>query len=54
MIADYAAPRNAWIMGRIIDTFPDVKGHVRRVTVQTKTNKLDRPVSKLCLLQESD
>lgn len=54
LIADYAAPRNAWIMGRIIDTFPDVKGHVRRVTVQTKTNKLDRPVSKLCLLQESD
>jgi len=54
IIADDTAPRNSWIMGRIIKTLPDAKGVVRRVVVQTKTSKLDRPVNKLCLMQESE
>ena len=53
LIADDAAPRNSWVMGRISKTLPDGKGVVRRAIVQTKTNKLDRPVSKLCLILES-
>ena len=53
LIADDTAPRNSWIMGRITKTLPDAKGVVRRAVVQTKTSQLDRPVSKLCLMQES-
>ena len=41
-------------MGKIIEAFPDKKGLVRRVRIKTKTNVLDRPITKICLLVESD
>ena len=44
LIADDSAPRNSCVMGRISQT-SNGKGVVRRAIVQTKTNKLDRPVS---------
>ena len=53
MIADAAAPRGSWLLGRVLETFPDKKGLVRSVRLQTKTNILERPVTKLCLLQEA-
>lgn len=53
LIMDEAAPRNSWLMGRVIKTLPDSRGAVRRVSVQTKTSILDRPINKLCLLQEA-
>lgn len=54
LIVDNSAPRNSWIMGRILKTTPDASGIVRRACVQTKTCQLDRPISKLCLLQEAE
>ncbi|KAJ8385589.1 hypothetical protein AAFF_G00184510 [Aldrovandia affinis] len=45
--------RNSWMMGRILKTMPDANGVVRRVSVQTKTSTLERPITKLCLLQEA-
>ncbi len=54
LIVDNSAPRNSWIMGRILNTIPDVSGIVRRACVQTKTCLLERPITKLCLLQEAE
>ena len=54
LIADNSASLNSWVMGRISQTLPDGNGVVRKAIVQTKTNKLDRPVNKLCLIQESE
>lgn len=50
LIVNEAAPRNSWILGKIVATVPDKRGFVRQVTVKTKTNFLDRPVTKVCLL----
>ena len=54
LIADPNAPRGSWILGKVTDTQKDSKGIVRSVTLKTKTSIIDRPISKLCLLLESD
>lgn len=47
-------PRNVWSMGRVTQVHQDREGIVRVVTLATKTNTLQRPVHKLCLLMETD
>ncbi len=54
LIIDESSPRNSWVLGRIMKVFPDKKGLVRRVLVKTKTNTLERPIDKLCLICEMD
>lgn len=54
LVMDNTAPRNTWLMGRVIQTFPDRKGFVRQVRIKTRTNCLDRPITKICLLQEAE
>lgn len=54
LIMDNTAPRNSWLMGRVMQTFPDRKGLVRQVKIKTRTSCLDRPITKVCLLQEAD
>ncbi len=54
LLVDDSAPRNSWIIGKVIQTFPDKKGFVRQVRLKTKTNFLNRPVTKICLLLEAD
>ena len=54
LIVDSSAPRNTWMTGRVKKTYPDSRGVVRRVQVQTKSSLLDRPTNKLCLLQEAE
>lgn len=54
VLVDPAAPRNSWPLGRVVKTLPGPKGLVRSVLVQTKTNVLQRPISKLCLLLEGE
>ena len=53
LIVDETSPRNSWPMGRVTETIPDSRGHVRRVKVKTKSNILERPITKLCLLLEA-
>jgi len=53
IIMDHTAPRGSWIMGRVTKTYPDKKGFVRAVQLKTKTGQLERPISKLFLLQEA-
>ncbi len=52
-IMDSTAPYGSWPLGRVLETFPDKKGLVRSVRLQTKTNVIDRPVAKLCFLHKS-
>ena len=51
VIVDESTPRNVWPIGRITEVFPDRDGFVRRVRVKTKTSTLERPITKLCLLE---
>ena len=53
VIVDDTAPRNSWLMGRVVKTLPGSKGLVRSVLVETKSNTLQRPIDKLCLLWEA-
>ena len=46
MVADSPAPRGSWLLGEILQTFPDAHGLVRSVTVQTKCSILERPVTR--------
>ena len=52
LIIDESSPRNSWPMGRITEIFPDKQGHVRRVKIKTQNGTLERPITKLCLLQD--
>lgn len=54
LIMDSTAPRNSWLMGRVIQTFPDRRGFVRQVRIKTRTSCLDRPITKVCLVQEAE
>lgn len=54
LVVNDAAPRNSWIMGKIIHTTPDKKGLIRQVRIKTRYNCLDRPVTKICLLLEAE
>lgn len=46
-------PRGSWTMGKVLDARPDAKGLVCSVRLKTRTNILERPVTKLCLLLEA-
>ena len=50
LMVDDNSPRSSWLLGRVIETYPDKNGTVRSVSVQTKTGIFDRPVTKLVLL----
>ena len=52
IIADEQSPRNLWPIGRVSEVYPDSSGFVRCVEVITKKSTLERPVSKLCLLEQ--
>ena len=49
VIVDESTPRNVWPIGRITEVFPDRDGFVCHVRVKTST--LERPITKLCLLE---
>lgn len=53
LLVDSSSPRNSWLMRRVVETLPDSSGTVRRLKVKTKSNILERPVNKLCLLEEA-
>lgn len=53
MVVDESAPRSSWMLGRVLRVIPDAKGLVRRVIIKTKTNTLERPIDKLCLICEN-
>ena len=54
LIVDDSLPRSKWTIGRVVETFTDKHGLVRTVNVKTSTTVLKRPISKLCLILNSD
>ncbi|CAI5695127.1 unnamed protein product [Oreochromis niloticus] len=54
IVVDDSAPRNSWVTGRVVEAISDGKGLVRRIRVKTKTGCLDRPITKVRLLQEPE
>ena len=55
LMVDYNSPRSSWPLGRIIEVFPNPKdGYVRKVLLKTKTNTLERPITKIVLLEASE
>ena len=53
LLVDSSSPRNSWLMGKVVETLSDSSGTVRRVRIKTSTSTLERPVNKLCLLEEA-
>lgn len=53
LIVDDSAPRNSWVIGRVTEAVSDRIGLVQQVKIKTQTSTLSRPVTKICLLQES-
>lgn len=50
VIMDPSAPRGSWPLGKVLEVFSDTKGLVRSLRLQTKSNIIVRPVTKLSLL----
>ncbi|KAL3999159.1 4-aminobutyrate aminotransferase / (S)-3-amino-2-methylpropionate transaminase [Sarotherodon galilaeus] len=53
LIVDGTTPRNSWPIGRITETMADAHGGVCHVRVKIRTNELERPINKICLLVEA-
>ncbi len=53
LIADTVAPPDSWMLGKVLETFPDQKGLVRSARIQTKMSVITRPITKTCLLIET-
>lgn len=54
LVVDPTAPRGSWPLGRVMETKPDGRGLVRSVKLRTKTSVIERPITKLCCILESD
>lgn len=54
IIMDDSAARNSWLTGRIVRADSDKGGLVHRVHIKTRSSDLDRPITKVCLLQEAE
>ncbi|KAH8335256.1 hypothetical protein KR067_000859 [Drosophila pandora] len=50
VIVDELLPRNLWLKGRVIDTMMAKDGQVRRVTIKTQHGVLERPATKIAVL----
>ncbi|XP_044165760.1 uncharacterized protein LOC122949774 [Acropora millepora] len=53
LVVDNTLPRCRWLLGRVTKVFPGEDARVRTAEVKTKTSRLVRPVTKLCLLEEA-
>lgn len=52
LVVDSTAPRGSWLMRKILEIL--AQGLVRTVRLKTKSSIMDRPITKICLLQEAE
>jgi transposase InsO family protein len=45
--------RNRWPLARVMQVFPGADGMVRSAMVKTATSEYQRPIAKMCLIEES-
>lgn len=50
LVKEDGAPPSKWLLGRIMETFPDEEGLVRSVKVKTETSMFMRPIHKVSVL----
>ena len=48
LLVEDTQQRSKWVLGRILETYPDKREFVRTVLVKTPTNVVKRPIAKLC------
>ena len=53
LVVSKGIPRGRWPLARVTEVFPGRDGRIRTVEVKTKDSKLVRPITTLCLLEES-
>ena len=54
LLVDERVSRAKWLLGRVVDVYPDKNNLIRTVLVKTKSGLAKRPVNKLCLILDSD
>ena len=54
LVAMLNIPRGQWPLGRVIDVNVGRDGHVRSCVIRMRASQIIRPVTKLCLLENSD
>ena len=52
-VVDDNSPRGRWLLGRVDKTFPGRDHQVRVAVFKTRNGTLGKPISKLCLLEET-
>ncbi|XP_044760886.1 uncharacterized protein LOC123318341 [Coccinella septempunctata] len=50
LVVNEKAPRNDWMLGKVLRLHPGRDGIIRVVSILTKNGEFTRPVSKLCVL----
>lgn len=53
LITDSTEPRCKWLLGRVTKVFPGRDNHVPAAELKTRNSTLVRPITKLCLLEQS-
>ena len=54
LVAESNIPRGQWPLGRIVDINVGRDGHVRSCVIRTRTSQIVRPITKLCMLENSN
>ena len=54
LVHDKGLSRNTWLLGRIVEVYPDPSGLVRTVKLQTKQSYITRPITKLTFLHAAE
>ena len=54
LLAESMQQRSKWVMGRVLETYPDKQGIVRTVLLKITGSTMKSPIAKLCeILSES-
>ena len=50
LLAESMQQRFKWVMGRVLETYPDKHGIVKTVLLKTPESTTKRPIAKLCVI----
>ena len=50
LLAESMQQRSKWVMGRVLETYPDKHGVVRTLLLKTPRSSMKRPIAKLCVI----
>ena len=54
LVAESNIPRGQWPLGRIVEINVGRDGDVRSCVIRTRTSQIVRPITKLCMLENSN